>query len=89
MIFAGESTINKFTDGNRIMNIVQNDYQWDLRCTGFPIDLIGQIRKIKLQVLVRKQGKGQSVTQVHERKLKKENSMKHHLLLPCMTGGAC
>lgn len=28
VIFAGESTIDKFTNGSRTMNIIQNNYQW-------------------------------------------------------------
>lgn len=59
VVFAGESPVNKFTDGNRIVNIIQNNYEWDFRGAAFSIDLIGQIRQVKLQVLHKKHKKTQ------------------------------
>lgn len=53
VIFAGKSTIDEFTDGSRVVNIIQNNNQRYFRRAGFPIDLIGQVGKIKLQILRR------------------------------------
>lgn len=63
MIFAGESAVDKFTDGCRLVNVIQNNYQWNIGCAGFPIDLIGQVGEIKLQILRReKEREGERAT---------------------------
>ena len=51
MIFAGKSTVDELTNGSRLMDVIQNHNQWDFRCAGLPIDLVGQVGEIKLQIL--------------------------------------
>lgn len=51
VILAGESAIDKLANGSRVMNVVQNHNKGTLGCVGLPINLIGQVREIKLQIL--------------------------------------
>lgn len=92
VIFACESTIDKFTNGSRIMNVIQNDHQRYFWCAGFSIDLIGQVREIKLQVLSsdRERG-GQRMTKGKLTTKTKCTTIVQvwKSLSPCMTGGAC
>lgn len=51
VILAGESAIDELANGSRVMNVVQNHNKGTLGCVGLPVDLIGQVREIQLQIL--------------------------------------
>lgn len=51
VIFASESTVDQLTDGSRVVNIVQDDDQRYVRRADVPVDLIGQVGQIELQIL--------------------------------------
>lgn len=51
VIFAGKSTVDEFADGCRVVNIIQDHDQRYFCCADVPIDLIGQVGQIKLQIL--------------------------------------
>ena len=53
MIFAGERPVHQLTDGDRVVHVIQDDHQGYLRCARLPVDLIGQVRQVELQVLIR------------------------------------
>ena len=48
MIFAGERPIHQLTDGDRVVDVVQDDHQRYLRRARLPVDLIGQVRQVEL-----------------------------------------
>lgn len=56
VIFAGEGPVDKLADGSGIMYIIQDNHQWDFSCAGFPIDLIGQVGQVELEILLRGTG---------------------------------
>jgi len=57
MIFAGERPVHQLTEGDGIVNVVQDNDQGYLRWARLPVNLIGQVRKVQLQVLIRKKKK--------------------------------
>lgn len=82
VIFAGESTIDKFTDGSRVINVIQNYYQRYFRCAGFPIYLISQVRKIKLQILQKERRKREERESVMEDDSRKQTT--HQIIHGCI-----
>ncbi len=50
MVLAGESSINKLSDGCWITNVIYNDNQWHFSSI-LSVNLIGQIRQVQLQLL--------------------------------------
>lgn len=54
MIFAGERPVHQLADGDGVVDVVQDDDQRYLRRAGLPVDLIGQVGQVQLQVLTRR-----------------------------------
>lgn len=51
VVLAGECTVDELTDGTRLAEVIQEDHQRHVRCARLPVDLVGQVGEIQLQVL--------------------------------------
>lgn len=45
------------------MYIIKHDNQWDFRCTSLPVNLIGQIGQVKLEILEIKENSNEELQQ--------------------------
>lgn len=51
VVLAGESPIDQLTDGACFTQVIQQDHQWDIPNSCFPVYLVGQVGEIELQIL--------------------------------------
>lgn len=51
VVLAGERAIDKLADGARLAEVVQEDHQWHVCRACLPVDLVGQVGEVQLQVL--------------------------------------
>lgn len=51
VVLAGERAIDELTDGARLAEVVQEDHQRYVCCARLPVDLVGQVGEVQLQVL--------------------------------------
>lgn len=59
VVLAGEGPIDQLTDGACFTQVIQQDHQWDVPDSCFPVYLVGQVGEIQLQILKQKKEVGQ------------------------------